>query len=103
MQFIKALLNGELLQKDQGNNLYDNGRLRVGIIGTGKIGVDLLVKVWRSPWLDCVIFVGRICNLKECVTQLSWVCVCLIKALMLFLKQKIAVILFLMQHRLLVI
>ena len=59
MQFIKALLSGELLHRDQGKNVQANGRLRVGIIGTGKIGVDLLVKVRRSPWLDCVIFVGR--------------------------------------------
>jgi phosphoglycerate dehydrogenase-like enzyme len=66
MQFIKALLSGDFLQRNflQGNFLQGNkgisesasGRLRVGIIGTGKIGVDLLVKVRRSPWMECVIF-----------------------------------------------
>ncbi len=34
-------------------------RLRVGIIGTGNIGTDLLLKVQRSPWLECALFVGR--------------------------------------------
>ncbi|WP_062067639.1 acetylating acetaldehyde dehydrogenase [Cellvibrio sp. OA-2007] len=69
MQFIKALLSGDFLQRNfsHKNALEVNkeqvgslpGRLRVGIIGTGKIGVDLLVKVRRSPWMDCVIFSGR--------------------------------------------
>lgn len=64
MQFIKALLSGNFLQvkslqggEDKGEEI--SGRLRVGIIGTGKIGVDLLVKVRRSPWMECVIFSGR--------------------------------------------
>ena len=74
MQFIKALLRGDFLQRNylqrnyfQGGLLQQNkgvdepgsGRLRVGIIGTGKIGVDLLIKVQRSPWMECVIFSGR--------------------------------------------
>lgn len=74
MQFIKALLSGDFLQRNflQGNFLQGNfsqgnnragesaaGRLRVGILGTGKIGVDLLVKIRRSPWMECVIFSGR--------------------------------------------
>jgi acetaldehyde dehydrogenase len=33
--------------------------LRVGIVGTGNIGTDLLLKVQRSPLLDCALFVGR--------------------------------------------
>ena len=33
--------------------------LKVGILGTGKIGTDLLVKVMRSEHLECVIFAGR--------------------------------------------
>lgn len=33
--------------------------LRVGILGTGNIGTDLLVKVLRSPLLDCLIVMGR--------------------------------------------
>ena len=68
MQFIKALLGGDFLQRHilQRNSVPStlgiegaSGRLRVGIIGTGKIGVDLLVKVRRSPWMQCVIFSGR--------------------------------------------
>lgn len=68
MQFIKALLGGDFLQRhilQRGNFLSTqgvegtSGRLRVGIIGTGKIGVDLLVKVRRSPWMQCVVFSGR--------------------------------------------
>lgn len=38
-------------------------KIRVGIIGTGKVGTDLLVKVLRSPLLDCKVFAGR--NLKS--------------------------------------
>jgi acetaldehyde dehydrogenase (acetylating) len=34
-------------------------RLRVAIIGSGNIGTDLLVKVMRSPYLDCSMFIGR--------------------------------------------
>lgn len=68
MQFIKALLGGDFLQRHilQRNSFPSiqgvegtSGRLRVGIIGTGKIGVDLLVKVRRSPWMQCIIFSGR--------------------------------------------
>lgn len=59
MQFIKALLNGGFLQRSK--EVYEpvSGKLRVGIIGTGKIGTDLLVKVLRSPWMECVVFTGR--------------------------------------------
>jgi acetaldehyde dehydrogenase (acetylating) len=59
MQFIKALLSGEFSQKENDINENVSKRLRVGILGTGKIGVDLLVKVRRSPWMECVIFSGR--------------------------------------------
>lgn len=68
MQFIKALLGGDFLQRHilQRSSFPStqgvegaSGRLRVGIIGTGKIGVDLLVKVRRSPLMQCVIFSGR--------------------------------------------
>lgn len=34
-------------------------KLRVGILGTGNIGTDLLVKVLRSPLLECTIVMGR--------------------------------------------
>lgn len=34
-------------------------KLRVGIIGTGNIGTDLLLKVQRSELLECALFAGR--------------------------------------------
>lgn len=34
-------------------------KLRVGILGSGNIGTDLLVKVLRSSYLECSVFVGR--------------------------------------------
>lgn len=34
-------------------------KYRVAIIGTGNIGTDLLIKVKRSSYLECVAFVGR--------------------------------------------
>lgn len=34
-------------------------KLKVGIIGTGNIGSDLLVKVLRSKFLECGIFTGK--------------------------------------------
>jgi acetaldehyde dehydrogenase len=34
-------------------------KVKVGIIGTGNIGTDLLVKVQRSKFLECGIFAGR--------------------------------------------
>ena len=34
-------------------------KVKVGIIGTGNIGTDLLIKVQRSELLECSIFTGR--------------------------------------------
>lgn len=34
-------------------------KLNVGIIGSGNIGTDLLLKVIRSPYLNCSLFIGR--------------------------------------------
>jgi acetaldehyde dehydrogenase (acetylating) len=34
-------------------------KLRVAILGSGNIGTDLLVKVQRSKYLECVLFIGR--------------------------------------------
>jgi acetaldehyde dehydrogenase len=36
-----------------------NSKVKVGIIGTGNIGCDLLVKVMRSDVLECGIFAGH--------------------------------------------
>src|SRR5688572_15892180 len=37
-------------------------KLRVAILGTGNIGTDLLIKVGRSEFLECVLFAGRNLN-----------------------------------------
>lgn len=37
----------------------DSSKLDVGIIGTGKLGTDLLFKIIKSPHLNCSLFVGR--------------------------------------------
>jgi len=37
-------------------------KLKTAILGTGNIGTDLLVKVCRSEYLDCVLFAGRNLN-----------------------------------------
>lgn len=34
-------------------------KVKVGIIGTGNIGTDLLMKIQRSKYLECGIFAGR--------------------------------------------
>ena len=34
-------------------------KIKVGIIGTGNIGCDLLIKIQRSKLLECSIFVGK--------------------------------------------
>jgi len=36
-----------------------SGLYKVAILGTGNIGTDLLLKIQRSPHLDCVAFIGR--------------------------------------------
>lgn len=36
-----------------------NKKINVGIIGTGNIGTDLLIKIQRSKYLKCTIFAGR--------------------------------------------
>lgn len=59
MQFIKALLSGDFFKPNVFKSNQQNDRIRVGIIGTGKIGADLLAKVQRSPFLECVLFAGR--------------------------------------------
>ena len=34
-------------------------KINVGIIGTGNIGTDLLIKTFRSKYLECSLFSGR--------------------------------------------
>jgi len=34
-------------------------KLRVAILGSGNIGTDLLIKIQRSPYLVCTLFIGR--------------------------------------------
>lgn len=34
-------------------------KLKVAILGSGNIGTDLLIKVLRSPFLECRLFIGR--------------------------------------------
>ncbi|OAQ38801.1 acetaldehyde dehydrogenase (acetylating) [Pedobacter psychrophilus] len=34
-------------------------KLKVAILGSGNIGTDLLIKIQRSDFLNCVLFVGR--------------------------------------------
>lgn len=38
-------------------------KLKVCILGTGNIGTDLLIKIMRSEYIECSLFVGR--NLKS--------------------------------------
>ncbi|MDD1698120.1 MAG: acetaldehyde dehydrogenase (acetylating) [Methanoregula sp.] len=37
-------------------------RLKVAILGSGNIGTDLLIKIMRSPYLECSLFIGRHLN-----------------------------------------
>lgn len=37
-------------------------KLKIGILGSGNIGTDLLIKALRSEYLNCTIFVGRNLN-----------------------------------------
>ena len=37
----------------------ENKKYKAGIIGTGNIGCDLLVKIQNSPLLECALFMGR--------------------------------------------
>lgn len=59
MQYIKQLFDDKTSKIVQFFSTKKSPRISVGIIGTGKIGTDLLVKVQRSPVLDCILFSGR--------------------------------------------
>jgi acetaldehyde dehydrogenase len=45
--------------------------LKVAIIGSGNIGTDLLIKVLRSPHLECGAFIGRSLSSSGMVKALS--------------------------------
>jgi acetaldehyde dehydrogenase (acetylating) len=34
-------------------------KVKVAILGSGNIGTDLLVKIMRSPYIECSLFIGR--------------------------------------------
>ena len=34
-------------------------KLQVAILGSGNIGTDLLIKIQRSEFLECTLFIGR--------------------------------------------
>jgi acetaldehyde dehydrogenase (acetylating) len=59
MQYINSLINVIRTKKQQDMKSSASRKINVGILGTGKIGTDLLVKVLRSPYLECVMFAGR--------------------------------------------
>jgi acetaldehyde dehydrogenase len=59
MQYINSLINIIRAKKQQNVKNSSTQKINVGILGTGKIGTDLLVKVLRSPYLECVMFSGR--------------------------------------------
>lgn len=46
-------------------------KLKVAIIGSGNIGTDLLIKVLRSPHLECTAFIGRNLSSTGIVKALS--------------------------------
>ncbi|HEY3328876.1 MAG TPA: acetaldehyde dehydrogenase (acetylating) [Capsulimonadaceae bacterium] len=39
--------------------LTGQSKLKVAILGSGNIGTDLLIKIMRSPVLECSLFIGR--------------------------------------------
>ena len=41
-----------------------SNKLKVAIIGSGNIGTDLLMKISRSKYLECTLFIGRNLNSK---------------------------------------
>lgn len=46
-------------------------KLKTAILGSGLIGTDLMVKILRSPYLDCALFIGRNLQSKGMAKALS--------------------------------
>lgn len=44
---------------NRGAVIQSKRKLKIAIIGSGNIGTDLLIKVLRSPYLECGAFIGR--------------------------------------------
>lgn len=51
--------------------IHPKRKLNVAIIGSGNIGTDLLIKVLRSPYLECGAFIGRNLSSSGMVKALS--------------------------------
>lgn len=47
------------------------GKLKTAILGSGLIGTDLMVKIIRSPYLECSLFIGRNLQSKGMAKALS--------------------------------
>jgi acetaldehyde dehydrogenase len=48
-----------------------NKKIKAAILGSGLIGTDLMIKIMRSPYLDCTLFVGRNLQSKGMAKALS--------------------------------
>ncbi len=59
MWFVKRVFTKNPPKNTPTNTLLSNSKVKVGILGTGKIGTDLLIKVMRSNTLECTLFAGR--------------------------------------------
>jgi acetaldehyde dehydrogenase (acetylating) len=46
-------------------------KLKTAILGSGLIGTDLMIKIMRSPYLECTLFVGRNLQSKGMAKALS--------------------------------
>lgn len=62
MWFVRKAFTKNSSKNIKTNTLMLDEKIKVGILGTGKIGTDLLIKVLRSEFLDCRIFAGRNLN-----------------------------------------
>ena len=60
----RAKSSGLTLQRLGGNKTKTDKEpfFRVAVLGSGNIGTDLLVKIQRSKYLQCVAFIGRSIN-----------------------------------------